>query len=410
MQIRPQRLMFMAILTVLLSICLGYVKEIYAQQSPLPAPTGPYAVGRTLFDWTDESRVDLESPKGYREIPVWLWYPATPASNAKPAEWFPGIWGEILAAIIAPRPNPGQPAPEKFPMNTILSHSFTDAPIATTQKKYPVLVFAPGLGGFPTQYSGLIEDLVSHGYIVAGIVPTYFSQYTVFSDGRVAGRHQTPGDVPGAPRFNGLTASMEPVYRIWTGDMQFTLNKLEKLNVDARSPLKGQIDFDRVGVFGHSFGGTASLQVLKDDARVRAAILMDGNIMGDVARNPIVPKALLFMSSGSRGGKPVRASTPDNAKPANTAQRDYRTLQQELIRNAKASYVMSISGTNHSFATDTGLMPYAMSSMRDANRARVLAITRAYIKAFFDQHLLGKNSLLLNGSSPDYPEVTIEKF
>ena len=27
-----------------------------AQQSPLPAPTGPYAVGRALFNWLDESR------------------------------------------------------------------------------------------------------------------------------------------------------------------------------------------------------------------------------------------------------------------------------------------------------------------------------------------------------------------
>jgi len=382
---------------------------LHAQQSPLPAPTGTYAVGRTIFDWTDESRVDLESPKGHREIPVWVWYPASPLKAAQPAEWLPGIWGEILAAIIAPRPTPGQPTPEKYPMNSILSHSYTDVPISSELKKFPVLIFAPGMGSFPTQYSGIIEDVVSHGYIVAGIVPTYFSQYTVFSDGRVAGQHQLPGNVPGAPRFNGLISSLEPVYRIWTEDMRFTLNQLEKLNIDARSPLKGKFDFDQVGVFGHSFGGTVSAQVAKDDVRVRAAILMDGNIMGDLATNPNIPKPLLFISSRSGQGKNDQASSSNKERTNHTNQRDYRSLQQNLIRNAKAAYVISIAGTNHSFATDIGLMPYAMPSMRDPNRARILGVTRVYIRAFFDQHLLGKTSSLMNGPSPDYPEVSLEK-
>ncbi len=33
-------------------------------QSPLPAPTGPYEVGRTEFDWVDLSRPDPDSPSG----------------------------------------------------------------------------------------------------------------------------------------------------------------------------------------------------------------------------------------------------------------------------------------------------------------------------------------------------------
>ncbi|HEV2667579.1 MAG TPA: hypothetical protein VG324_21870, partial [Blastocatellia bacterium] len=139
-----------------------------AQESPLLAPTGPFAVGRTLFNWVDESRVDLLSPKGYREIPVWVWYPASPASDAQKAEWLPGTWGDIFAAIIAPRPTPGQPASqsEKYPIATIRSHSYTDAPVSSAQQKYPILVFAPGYGSGPTEYASVIEDVVSHGYIV----------------------------------------------------------------------------------------------------------------------------------------------------------------------------------------------------------------------------------------------------
>src|SRR4030095_9904007 len=93
-----------------LAFAISVSLSAQSQQTPLPAPTGPYAVGRTVFNWVDESRVDLLSPKGYREIPVWVWYPASPPSDAQKAEWLPGTWGEIFAAIIAPRPTPDQPA------------------------------------------------------------------------------------------------------------------------------------------------------------------------------------------------------------------------------------------------------------------------------------------------------------
>src|SRR5262249_23694253 len=143
----------------------------------------------------------LLSPKGYREIPVWVWYPASPASDAQKAEWLPGTWGDIFAAKMAPpRTSPDQPEPEKYPIQTVRSHSYTDEPISSAHNKYPVLFFAPGYGALPIEYASLIEDLVSQGYIVAGIVPTYFSLYTVFSDGRVVGQHQDWRDVPGAPR------------------------------------------------------------------------------------------------------------------------------------------------------------------------------------------------------------------
>jgi pimeloyl-ACP methyl ester carboxylesterase len=373
-----------------------------AQQSPLLAPTGPYAVGRTLFNWVDESRVDLLSPKGYREIPVWVWYPASPASDAQKAEWLPGTWGDIFAAIIAPRPTPGQPASqsEKYPIATIRSHSYADAPVSADQKKYPILVFAPGYGSGPTEYASVIEDVVSHGYIVAGIVPTYFSLYTVFSDGRVVGQYQSARDVPGAPRSSSDRGPVsEPVYRLWTGDIRFALNQLEKLNADPKSPLKGRFDFDRVGAFGHSIGATATAQVAKDDPRVRAAILIDGSIMGDVASNPIVSKPLFLILASSFKGRD-RATWPNRAISAEA---------HALLRNAKPSTVITIAGTTHSFPADTGLMPFAKDWQgQSANPSRAMTITRAYIKAFFDQHLLGKDSSLLNGQSPEYPEVTLE--
>jgi hypothetical protein len=394
------RMLKVTFFIVVLCLCASYGGGSNVQQSPLPAPTGPYAVGRTLFNWVDESRVDLLRPKGHREIPVWVWYPAAPAGNAQKAEWMPGTWGDIFAARMAPqRTRPDQPEPEKVPIHTVRSHSYADAPVSSAQNKYPILVFAPGYGSIPTEYASLIEGVVSHGYIVVGIVPTYFSLYTVFSDGGVVGQYQDWRDVPGAPRPSSDRGPVsDPVYRLWTGDMRFALNQVEKLNVDDKSPLKGRFDFDRVGAFGHSIGATVTAQVAKDDPRVRAAILIDGTIMGDVARNPIVSKPLLLMLAGSFKGKD-RALWPN------------RAISPEMIahlRSAKPPYIVTIAGATHSFPCDYGVMPFTKDRAGSIEPARALAVTRAYVVAFFDHHLLGKTSSLMNGPSPDYTEVTFE--
>jgi hypothetical protein len=390
-------------LLLFLFLCMSYGNVSYAQESPLPAPTGSYAVGRTLFDWTDESRVDLENANGHREIMVWVWYPASPPADAERAEWLPGIWGDIFAASpeLAPkRTNPDQPQPERYPIHTLRSNSYSDAPVSSALKKYPILLFAPGYGSSPTDYANLIEDIVSHGYIVAGVVPTYFSSYTVFSDGRVAGQHPMAREVPGAPRssWGGTSPVPEPIYRLWTGDLRFSLNQLEKLNADEKSPLKGRLDFDHVGALGHSIGATATAQVVKDDRRIRAAILIEGTVMGDVSRNPEIPKPLLLMLASSAKGRD-RASLPKKG------------LTDEMIallHSAKPFYIVTIAGTSHPFPSDMGLMPFAKDWRHDANPSRALAVTKAYVEAFFDQHLLGRSVSLLNGPSPDFPEATFE--
>ncbi|MFN7929310.1 MAG: hypothetical protein U0Y68_15465 [Blastocatellia bacterium] len=379
---------------LLLALCFGVA---HAQpQSPLPAPTGSYAVGRTIFNWIDESRVDLLSAKGYREIPVWVWYPAAPASAAQLAEWLPGLWGEIFAGLSTP------PGKEKYSVNTIRAHSFADAPVATGQGKYPVILFAPGYGSGPGEYTSLIEDLVSRGYIVAGIVPTYFSQYTVFANGRVVGQLQVARDLPGVPReVANRPDATEPHLRLWVGDLRFALNQLEKLNAEASSPLRGRLDFTRVGVLGHSFGATAASQLAKQDVRVHAAVTMDGSLMSDVFRDPRIPKPLLLMQSAMMQGKAARNPQLKGRKPEEML---------TLLRSAKPGYFMTIAGTMHSFASDMGMLPFAQPwpPIINTKPARALAIARAYIAAFFDQSLLGKSSALLNGPSSDYSEVTFE--
>jgi hypothetical protein len=44
----------------------------------LPTPSGPFAVGRAIYDWTDDAKLDRLAPVPgtKRELLIWMWYPA----------------------------------------------------------------------------------------------------------------------------------------------------------------------------------------------------------------------------------------------------------------------------------------------------------------------------------------------
>jgi hypothetical protein len=59
------------------------------------------------------------------------------------------------------------------------------------------------------------------------------------------------------------------------------------------------------------------------------------------------------------------------------------------------------------------LLPIIPTSAKEAGLAtidpvRALTITKAYVEAFFGENLEGRKSSLLNGPSPEYPEITFE--
>ena len=74
---------------VLVLLVGGLVVWLLVQRNravALPAPTGPYAVGRAAYDWVDPAREDpFVAPGTRRELLVWVWYPAAPAPGAAPA-------------------------------------------------------------------------------------------------------------------------------------------------------------------------------------------------------------------------------------------------------------------------------------------------------------------------------------
>src|SRR3989442_16045483 len=95
---------------------------------------------------------------------------------------------------------------------------------------------APGGGQKALSYTALLEDLASHGFVVAAIDPPYNAQAVKYSDGTVL--NKLPPDKRGwevpATR-DDMPRIYEQMVTHWSRDMSFVLNRLIELNrIDAR--------------------------------------------------------------------------------------------------------------------------------------------------------------------------------
>lgn len=141
----------------------------------LPVPTGPFHVGKVVVHVTDKSRIEpLSSNHDFRELMVDIWYPADPSPgepaayldvsaflNALGSDGFKQQLGEASDAI-----------KRGVPTHAVLNAPFARSSTSTTRKA-PLLVFSPGGGLVPEIYTAQMENLASHGYIVAAICHPY---------------------------------------------------------------------------------------------------------------------------------------------------------------------------------------------------------------------------------------------
>jgi dienelactone hydrolase len=387
---RRREMCVLAIATAAVACAVGALR---AQAVSSPTPTGTYPIGRMRFDWVDESRVDTVEPsQGKREIMVWVWYPAAPKTGAVAADWLPGTWGELHASELR-RLQPDAVTPlEQGVAPPVHVHAFQDAPVAAGRQRFPVLVFSPGFGVLPTTYTALIEDIVSHGYIVAGIVPTYFVPVTMFDDGRVV-----------SGRSLGPMVSLSML----VGDVVFTLNQLAKTDTNSTSALRGQFDLTRIGVFGHSRGWATSLQAAKEDPRIKAVIDLDGTLIGNVAQQGLAKPSALILS-----GEFLSQQRELESVPKDDPRKRVLDAYDVIFRSGSPGYRVILPSTTHMSFSDVGWLPFMSDAYKATlgaiDRTRALRVAEDYIEAFFNRHLKGKPSPLMTAPSPRYPEARFE--
>ncbi|MFD8596640.1 alpha/beta hydrolase [Kitasatospora sp. NPDC059646] len=239
----------------------------------LPAPTGRHPVGRRAVYLVDGSRRDPWDPAvPVRELMLTFFYPARDVAGLAPAPQLPPLAAEVFG-LVAPH------GPLRLPAGGVdwgatLSHAFPGA--AALPGRRPVLVHSPG-GGDPRGLgTSLAEELASRGAVVVSVdhpgdaAAVEFPGTTAFRGAPVRATvfRGDPRDAPDLART---------MVDARVADLRFVLDRLGRpAELPLPPGLSETLDLRRLGVYGHSAGGSAVTELLHEDRRVRAGINLEG--------------------------------------------------------------------------------------------------------------------------------------
>lgn len=380
-----------------LAILVALLWREHRTRITLPVPTGHFAVGLTTYTWVNNAETDelAPTPGAKREVAVWMWYPSAAATSAAQAEYLPAPWrlaeaqhsGVLMSQFLT------------RDLSLVRTHSTSDPDISREQHSYPIVIMRAGGGALTTDFTTLAEDLASHGYVVVGFDAPYRTFVVVLPGNRVIARPPAndPENLPG-DQAKGLVNRLLPM---WTSDTKFVVRQLEHLNTaDPSGKFTGRLDLERLGMFGHSFGGATALQFCHDDPRCKAGIDIDGAPYGSVVQEGLKQPFLFIFSDHSR----------ELSDPASS--RILADLQSLYDHLPNGRLVITIRGANHFSFSDQMLLKsqYVIGLLRlfgagGLEGRRGLAITADYVHTFFDVHLKDAPAGLLNKPPQLYPEV-----
>jgi dienelactone hydrolase len=360
---------------------------------PVPtllAPTGPYAIGTCTFVLTDPVRKEIYSGKDEaRKFMLELWYPAIqPAPGTRPAPWM------TEAKIVAPALADYIKLPHFFldHLNLAKTDSYENIQPDGSAAPYPVLIFSHGWNGFRQQSTFLMQELASHGYIVAALEHPYGARLTVFPDGTLVPNN--PAALPKNRPSDEYEAAARILVGQWTGDMAYALDFLGQLN---RSDPQGQftnlLDLDKTGVFGHSTGGGATIQFCATDPRCKAGLTLDAFTR---------PISLEVLDNGTK--QPFLYMFSELWP----FERNTELFKRYYSHVDPANHVLTILGADHyDFSDLPALSPLApqLGLKGPINGRRVQQVIDAYVLAFFDRQFKGVSTSLFDGPQKAYPEV-----
>ena len=351
----------------------------------LPGPSGQYTVGTSIFYIVDHARKSPIDSARARELMVELWYPASTHHGIERALYIPD------SALINAMKNDEYLDLSPGVLDSwrdLVSHSYLNAPLASSPRLIPLILFSHGFGMSRLNYTSMFEDLASHGFIVAAIDHPG-SGLTVLPDARV---------ISFAPDPHGPDGKADTMVK----DALFVLNALLDSN-QAAGRFARRIDAQRIGMFGHSLGGAAALDMGRVDKRFRACANMDGHPFGKIPTDGLHQPSLMLLQ---QPGEPIHI--PDQMR----FERD--SLWSAIIHKQNSeAYVITIKGMSHFNFSD---LPFIVPDSLMTRNGGTIAPQRGHeimtriLRAFFGRYLQNAMTDSFQEIAREYPEVIIKQL
>jgi len=320
----------------------------------LPQPNGCHPVGtRTLV---------LRDPRRSRDLLVTMWYPAVDGTSA-----LAPYMDKKTAAALAEEWKL-QPGFQRL----VHTHARLLAPI-TEGGPFPVVLLEHGSSVVPAIYTVLAEGLASSGFIVIATNHPPDSLISVFPDG-----HElkfTPYWPAEADRRTQGVAIGKFADEVLVAAVRFVLDQLQEINSHDHF-WHSHLDLSKVGIVGHSMGGTTAALATKEEPRILAGVNLDGStypgMNADVRPIP-VHKPFLFLATEEHASGETRA--------------------REYVGSESNTYYVVVTGADHMSFTDAHLVSsrFTRDSKPDYS-AYVRAVltstlTRSLVEDFFAKYL-----------------------
>jgi dienelactone hydrolase len=382
----------------------------------LPAPSGPFGIGRVGYDWVDQLRTDQYSsdPQAYRELMVYFWYPTSEKSADARGPYLPGAQRMDTLPEIQKRMN------REFSRNwatitsgAIFSHAVERAPILRSPKRLPVVVFSHGQGSTGFNYTCLIEDLASWGYVVASIEHTYVASAVWFPDGRVVPRHaeNPPAGLSSEQRFNWIVAHAMEEISEGAADVRFVFDRIRSANRNTEQFwLAGRLDLNRIAVMGHSAGGEFAARACQLDSRFKACIDLDGGMvpwaaLPDYPDGATLKQPLLFLEAyhpeSRMGGTPSELAAYFKKKEE----------QLQTLRFGSYAVTLTSTGIAHPSFSDIPLLFAGTDGFPETGIVlHNLDLIEKYVREFLGKGLKEKKAPLLDSGNVTVQEATVKRY
>jgi hypothetical protein len=398
-----------AFLTFLLLI-LTLIPPLALPVFKLPQPSGPLSVGSAMLYFIDTTRLDfysLEKNK-YRELSVRVWYPALPDNHKKRLPYMQADEARYMAIHLK--------APAYFLIHFKLIQTDSYLNAKPLQGHFPIIFYSPS--GSMVDNTALFQELASNGYIVFSVGHPYWNAFYYDDQGQVIpfdgdNVHykaiweeensslviKIKDEITSATdiqykkeaqqKLNKYMPEEVADIRLWSEDLSFLLNQLKDQALN-RGTFFDYIDSANVGAIGFSKGGAAAGQFCVSDVRCKAGINLSGFMFGDAVEKSFTRPFMIM----------------ESIEPWCTNCNPICDLFYE--NSISTAYMVRIKEARHANFTDWSLMGGLMKldgSLGPINGERFLQIQNEYVLAFFNQHLKGESSDLLDRSIQHYQEV-----
>jgi len=360
MQIRSRSVL--GALALVLTVSLGLVscggsssaKDSSAAPSVAdPGAPGPYGVGFRTIQIVDATR--------NRPLDVTVWYPIAPGTTGTPARYalLPTTYTDSKVAI-------------------------ADAPIVAADE-LPMLIYSHGSGGLNFISAFITEHLASQGFVV------------------IAANHTGNTAVD---NFVNAMVSQDQNDMNRPADISAEIDGMLARSADANDPFHNKIDANRIGLFGHSYGGYTALATVGGHTTPLGSTVPDTRIKATIGLAPYTTRLTPAELEAVDVPTMMLVGTKDTTTPAATnAEVAYRSI------SGRPSVLVEMIDAAHQSFTDVCAyldeipkLPDAPQAVVDVIRrqategcgegfmsfARDIEVTNTLTTAFFLQYVAGK--------------------